>query len=1269
MATSSKFDLSAGSPDRPNFPGGQRGAYTAASLSGSFREGMDNRILSSHPSMSRSAATSSHGDVSNFFHGLPFDTKLLAAGHKFPRQGDLNRVMTSTLGNSPGDLVSGSLNNKLSVSSLEELKRVKASLHDNSVRARDRVKILNETTSKLDKCFPNFLTRKRSRSDLPPSDRPNSSLLVDRTVNGGGIAKVATQSQTSAFETETPKLEEKTKNVVPSKRTRTSLMDVQMDVRAHARPPGTMERDREILGKAVQSEEKDQKFSNGIDGWEKSRMKKKRSGIKSEFLTCTVLSRPDSDQEAKRDMQQRLATDIRSRSSNAHGFRSGPSNGVLGVGKVDVTSPKTGLGMRSAPKNDQDNGSHLNDRRDHLVGSDKERVNVKAVNRSSIRENSSSSSPSSTTKVNTVTRGPRSGPGAIPKASANVHRSIGVADEGELSQNTNKLHTIAGASNRKRTPSARSSSPPVAQWANQRPQKIPRVARRSNFVSPLLNHDETPSLDITSNVLGNDMGLQRRSIGSALQQVKLKGDQFSPATLSESEESGAAEIKSKDRIKKSNEMGERGGQNVEKVATQALPSRKNKVPDEELGHKDGVRRQGRTLRGFTGTRSGNPTSLEKRGNAGTAKQLRSSRLGLDKIESKTGRPPTKKLSDRKAITRPRHSVNAGAPDFHVSDYSLGELDDGHKELLAAANAAVNSVLTLGHACSSTFWRQMEPIFGFVSAEDIAHLKQQQGDLGFNFLTPSSGPTCGDESSKVPDGFGMIDCNGDGDFTNVTNNGELEHFPEHIVPAKKVCGGISFCERLLSALIVEEGNEGFCDTNVGPTANSGHSLNGFQPDQAPMHSTAYTQSQYNKMSIDERLLLEVQSIGIFPEPVPDLTQSEDAEINEDISRLEEKLREQALKKKQLLCNLEMSVAEARETQERDIERRAFDKLVGMAYEKYMTCWGPNASCGKGMSGKIAKQAALAFVKRTMERCRKFEKTNESCFNDAIFMEVFRSVSSLIKNADSVISNKEGESSKLFGDTPIRLSEVAVSAPLESHPIPSLLSQSEQNMDSHSPDDILSINPLSEQATRKEDTASNKGKKRELLLDDVVGGIVGTSLRAPSGTGTSLSSGAKGKRSERDREGKGHNREMQSRTGTVKIGRPSPGNAKGERKNKAKLKQRTTQLSASVNGLLGKTSEIPKDVSPSVPESHEILASRSSKKNDGFCLDTLPDPEALDLSNLQIPEMDELGVSDDFGDQGQDLASWLNIDDDGMQDHDFMGGLEIPMDDLSELNMMV
>lgn len=238
------------------------------------------------------------------------------------------------------------------------------------------------------------------------------------------------------------------------------------------------------------------------------------------------------------------------------------------------------------------------------------------------RQEFTSPSPTSSTKLNSATRAPRSGSGVAPKLSPPVQRAA-AANDWEISQCTNKLPSAVGAGNRKRNPSTRSSSPPVAQWASQRPQKISRPARRNNF--PIVpNNDEISTLDTTSDVLRNE-----RHLSSSSPQQKLKSDVFSPA-VSETEELGAAEVKSKDKSKRSDEVDEKAG-NVQKMSTLLLPPRKNKVVSgQDFG--DGIRRQGRSGRGFTSTRSLMPLMAEKLGNVGTAKQLRTSRHALDKPE-------------------------------------------------------------------------------------------------------------------------------------------------------------------------------------------------------------------------------------------------------------------------------------------------------------------------------------------------------------------------------------------------------------------------------------------------------------------------------------------------------------------------------------------------------------------------------------------------------------------------------------------------------------
>lgn len=254
------------------------------------------------------------------------------------------------------------------------------------------------------------------------------------------------------------------------------------------------------------------------------------------------------------------------------------------------------------------------------------------ITRTSTREEFTSASPTSTVKLNAASRAPRSGSSIVPKVSPVVQRASATTDW-EVSQCTsNNLTATGGANSRKRASSNQSSSPPVAQWASQRPQKISRPARRTNFV-PITSNDETPSLDTISDAAGNENGslFPSRLSSNSPQQVRIKGDQYPSTVLSESEESGAAEVKSKDKGKNLDEVDNKSGKNIQKVTTLVVPPRKNKVATrDDIG--DGIRRQGRTGRGFNSTRSLVPVTMEKHGNMGSAKQLRSAKFGFDKTE-------------------------------------------------------------------------------------------------------------------------------------------------------------------------------------------------------------------------------------------------------------------------------------------------------------------------------------------------------------------------------------------------------------------------------------------------------------------------------------------------------------------------------------------------------------------------------------------------------------------------------------------------------------
>lgn len=1231
MASSGKFDLSSSSPGRPIYTSGKRGSHTVSSMdrSSSFRENIENPILSSLPSMSRSTMNVSQGDVTNFFQCLRFDLKSMAAEYKCNRYGDYKRLANAALCG-PDDSLSGSLKGKLPSFSPEDLKRLKVGLRESTIKARERVKVFSEVLSVINKCFPSIPSRKRSRPDAFSSGDRSNLLLADRTSVGVTVGKMGTPNHalnSSAFEYEQQKVEERGKNVVPNKRTRTSMVDQRADVRPNtpARSSGSVDRDREVVrlpnGNTIHGAERALPIVG--DGWEKAKMKKKRSGIKTDAApsTSSMLSKPIDG--TRQGMHPRSLPDARSRLNDPHDFRLGGANGFL---KADSTSQQASMGMRSSiPRPEQESTSFLHDKTTNL---EQDRTNVRALNKANLRDDYISGT-SNTAKLHPVARGPRSGSVVVPKSS-HVQRPT-VSNGLEPGHGTSKNPgAISSTNHRKRSLSTRSSSPPVAQWADRRPQKMSRTARRTNLVPVVSTNDQVPGLgDITVSEKGRGFGRRFTPVNSP-KQFKSKGnsDHVQSSTLSESEESGAAEIRSRDNGSKSEEVEDKSGLNVQKMMSAlGVPTRKNKfMNDDDLPpgascSSTTSSRPGRTGRGFASARSV--------ANVVTAKQLTTARVAFEKPESKIGRPPTRKLSGRTAYTRQKHSAFTTATDF---------LDDGHEELLAAANAVINP--DPGRANSSPIWRKIDPLFGFVSDAAMTLIKQEAS------IRPATvNPV--DSCDTHPNGSMSVEPPKNG----TENSSECsEYLTSGTSPS-----GVSLCQRLLAALISEEDNDEYtwCGNDelkykvyesntinrhsfqsfehggsfssnyrmdstlrsMGDTAEismGDHCYNGLLSDPAMSSTITSSEYQYGCMSMDERLLIEIHSLGLHPTHVPDLVHTSDEDVSKDISRLEEKHYQQVSRKRSLLDKLLKSIEEARELDEKEFERLSLEKLTGMAYQKYMSCWGPNAHIGKSASGKMAKQAALDFVKRTLDRCHEFEVTGKSCFSEPLFRGMFLSGLSHTNDAE------------------VDFSGTQLSPSLNSH----------------------DMYP-SEQTIGKDDVWSSRvNKKRELYLDDVTAaGVACTSSGIPSGVGRAIMNSVKGKRSERDREGKGNNG---SRNGGPKIGRPV--------KTKAKLKQKTAQLSGSVNGPIGKFSDQPRATLYSSVQNTTV-----SEKDECRLLENVEEP--LDLSHLQLPGMEDFGVGDDFGGQGEDIGSWLNIDDDVLQvDDDFMG-LEIPMDDLTDLNMMV
>ncbi|KAH0871400.1 hypothetical protein HID58_078422 [Brassica napus] len=1218
MSAPGKFDYSSGGPDRTTL---YRSNLAAAQMerSSTFRQTVEHHPVSSssHPNaLRRSTSPLAQTDVTNFFQCLRFDPKVVAADHKsIIRHGDFKRHVNIALGIQGDESPSRTLKGKLIPSPVpEEIKRLKAGLRENNVKARERVKIFNEASSVFNKFFPTVPTKKRSRPE---------GFSSDRLALGPGLGKMGIQGQTlpGCFEFDEQNVDERPKSGAINKRTRTSMMDV----RSNAIVRAAVDRDKDTMRlanhNAVQGEDRS---SIGIDGWEKSKMKKKRSGIKTDGPSSLASNKAvDGYQDLKQGIPK-PAGDSRLRlNGDSNMSRHGAVNGAVPYGRSDSLSRQTGLAGGSLPSRDSDHSSLYNEKRERAIASDKERVNLRAINKSNIHDESNSSSP----KINVTVRGPRSGSGLPPKLSPVVHNTPSPSDW-DISGCTNKPPLLSGVPNRKRMTSNRSSSPPVTQWAGQRPKKISRVARRTSLVPFVSSNDDIPSSDNMSDVGCSEtsFGFPRRS-PAASPRMRLKGENsLSTTALSGSEEFSPPEIKSKDKGKQSDEV--KAALNVRKLSITGLQSRKNKLvfSGEELG--DGVRRQGRTGRGFGSTRSVNPMGVMRHG---TTKQLRSARNSSDKNESRVGRPPTRKLSDRKAYKRQRNtSANATTLDF---------LDDGHEELLAAVNSAIN----LAQNFPSSFWKQMERYFCFISDAHISFLKQP-GDFSSMGTTPVGTSSDFDGCEKIPEGLttSRVDSKASPlyqrllsaliseDSASVNEDLQFDGFGADAESEFSALNHVEFNGYRCDKLEFDELDD---DVSVIPLKggnSSPHNVNGRFTDHL---SADFSDIQYETLGIDEKIYLEAQSIGICLEPMANISNVEDEGIVDEIKTLEEAVYEvianfvmlsilklKGSKKKEMLNRLLTPALEMKELQEKEFDRLGYEKLIEMAYEKSKASRRHHSASGKSSANKISKQAAFAFTKRTLGRCRQFEETGKSCFSESTFKNIL--VAGLTQIEDNPTDKED---------------ILSASTPLGSQPSSSLALRIKQNTENYA--------DSSEHTLRegKDETMwLNRTKERELLLDDVCG--------------TPLSSSTKGKRSDRDRDGKGQASSSRG-GGTKKMGRPAlSNNTKGERKSKTKPRLKTTPMFSSP--------------SVSILEQNRTSSSKPTDSNNSEYsnLETLDETEPLDLSGLQIP--DGLGGPDDFDAQAGDLSSWLNIDDDALQENDIdLLGLQIPMDDLSDLKMMV
>lgn len=1200
MAGNARFESPSASSSEPGFSGTySNGKRTTHSLSGgpnldrsgSFREGAESRLFNSGIAVSRGGNSSmvASGHFPPLSQCLSLDP-IPMGDRKIDRSVELRRVMALFIGsttednNSSGTSGPSNLKSSPPVAASEDLKRFRSSVADTCITARGRASKLDEHLLKLDKYCDSVISKKPQRNELVTNDQ-----------SGGLNAKIGTQIYRNPTELIS---QDRPKNVLLNKRVRTSVAETRAEYRNNGlrRQNVAMVKERELVkdnnGEPDMLEDKIQRLPAGGEGWDK-KMKRKRS-------VGAVFTRPmDTNGEPKRNLQNKVASESSLQSNDAHPFRLGASNGTGNMHKLDNKLEGTSNTSRArlSPRNETEGPGVP---RDLVGGPNKERNLTKGSNKLSSRDDSYTPCASPLTKGK-ASRTPRNGASSSP----GTPRVSGTSETWENMTGGSKVPSSSGPTNRKRAMPA-GSSPSMAQWGSQRPQKMSRT-RRANLVSPVSNQEEKQlSSDSCSH---SDISVRLAS--DATTNGPLVSKQFKPKTevvqsphrMSESEESVGGESRLKEKEKANGDTDANVNVNVS-VSVNANESQ-NVVPSLPLGVKvksvineengeGGVRRQGRSGRGPLIARATSSVNGEKMDNGAMIKPIQRNRPGYEKNGSNKGRP-LKKISDRKGFSRLGHLQNNGK-DF------TGKSDDDRDELLAAANHARNASYL---ACSSLFWKKMEPIFAPVSSKDRFYLSMQlksdqevqgsfsqfhgrENNIVVNFPNEERNGHVKLDSDKTPKEFIPL-------FQRVLSAliiedtiDELEEEEDNITTVQD-----AFCDSAYEMDDYEPRKrarrEFECDTVFGVHAQSPHSVkvsfsisgcsNSFRspsindspcedvhsevellagiPKDLQMESFNISSfdNKYEQMRVDDKILLELQSIGLYPELVPNLDDKEDEAIKHEIDQLKIRLRQQNVKKKACLEKVCKGVGGS--FVGRDLEQVAIDRLVELAHRKLL------ATRGASRAGipKVPKQVALAFGRRTLARCRKFAKSGISCFNVPTLRDVLFAPQDHELEPTPPVPNNTTTTTKYIGfQNPHQDSRL-------------------------SSDEAFAINgPI-----------SNRGKKKELLLDDVGG-----------------------KRCD-------------------------------QRKTKPKPKQKTAGVPMSGNGFGTRTLH---PVQPSVKVERRDIRMVSQENK-----------EMMPLHDLD--PLDELGVGPELGGP-QDLSSLLNFDDEELQDQ-YTAGLDIPMDDLAELNM--
>lgn len=390
---------------------------------------------------------------------------------------------------------------------------------------------------------------------------------------------------------------------------------------------------------------------------------------------------------------------------------------------------------------------------------------------------------------------------------------------------------------------------------------------------------------------------------------------------------------------------------------------------------------------------------------------------------------------------------SGRPRLNVKcPKKTGELYDDEEDLL---NAALSVHSAREHACSNTFWKKMEPFFTPVTTKDLLFLKsalhsagdfnQSQSQDVYKLACSSKGEynSLNEQCAKFFEdlGIGNIPSAVPSLFQRmisaiiVEDEGNDLYSPDEGINAPLIRGSshlddcnfkdkesveskldsqlhMCFMDEIFSSIKSASSNTDKNESMSSFFSSNDHlqsddallySDKGFlnmsgEIDAGSQHSSQVMSScdnQYQLPPLDDRVLQELRKIGVCTET---MLHSEDEEgVYQEIKKLEELQRHQAVKVKNYLDIIDKAVQSAEYLEKRNTEELALDQLTAMAYRRTMG--------GRRVHSMLRKDDQ-ALLQRTLARCKEFEDTGTSCFGQPNLQGVLFSAPSPVKETKAV-----------------------------------------------------------------------------------------------------------------------------------------------------------------------------------------------------------------------------------------------------------------------------